>query len=79
MNKFFKISKGLNKKKICKISKLKNEPEWMLQFRLKSYETFKKMKMPNFGPDLSKIDFNSYVYFINHGKTNENWNNVPKI
>lgn len=78
MNKFFKISKGLNKKKICKISKLKNEPEWMLQFRLKSYETFKKMKMPNFGPDLSKIDFNSYVYFINHGKTNENWNNVPK-
>lgn len=77
MNCFFKISKGLNKKKICEISKLKNEPKWMLDFRLKSYEAFKKIKMPQFGPDLSKIDFNSYVYFINHGKTNEKWKNVP--
>jgi len=40
----------------------------MLQFSLKSYEAFKKMSIPLFGPDLSKLDSNSYTYFINQVK-----------
>jgi len=42
----------------------------MLQLSLKSYEAFKKISIPLFGPDLSKLDFNSYTYFTNHGETN---------
>lgn len=45
-NDVFKtIPKGLSKKNICKISKLKTEPKWMLQFSLKSYEEFKKISV----------------------------------
>lgn len=42
----------------------------MLQFSLNSYEAFKKISIPLFGPDLFKLNFNSYIYFINHGETN---------
>ena len=48
---------GLNKQVIEEISTLKNEPEWMLQRRLKAYEVFKSKPMPSWGVDLSKIDF----------------------
>jgi len=77
-NIFKSIPKVLSKENICKISKLKNEIKLMLHFILKSYEAFKKISIPLFGPDLSKLDFNSYTYFINHGETNNKWCDVPK-
>ena len=43
----FKTKKGLTRDTILTISKIKNEPEWMKEFRLKSFETFLKMKNPN--------------------------------
>ena len=43
----------------------KNEPEWMLEFRLKSFETFKKMPMQTWGADLSEIDFDDLIYYQN--------------
>ena len=49
--------KGLNEDVIRELSAAKGEPEWMLEFRLKSYETFKKMPMQTWGADLSEIDF----------------------
>ena len=49
--------KGLNEDIVKEISSLKHEPEWMKEFRLKSYRAFKAMKMPSFGPDLSFLDF----------------------
>ena len=52
---------GLNEKKIKEISKLKNEPKWMTEFRLKSYRVFKEIPNPNFGPEL-KIDFDKINY-----------------
>ena len=47
---------GLSEKRVREISKTKGEPEWMTDFRVKSYKTFTQMPNPNFGPEL-KIDF----------------------
>ena len=48
-NKYeFKAKKGLNEDTIRTISKMKGEPDWMLQFRLASYKVFKAKKMPSF-------------------------------
>lgn len=59
----FTTGLGLSEEVIREISKTKNEPEWMLDFRLKSYEAFKKIDLPKWGPDLSDIDFNDVVYY----------------
>ena len=48
--------KGLSKDTVREISKLKDEPEWMLDFRLRSYDIFMKKPMPQWGGDLNKID-----------------------
>ena len=70
--------KGLSEEIVREISKLKNEPEWMLEFRLKAYELFKKLPLPKYGPDLSQLDFNSYTYFIRPSEKVENsWDKVP--
>ena len=71
--------KGLSKEVVEFISKAKGEPDWMREFRLKSYETFLKLNNPSWGPDLSMIDFNDYTYYIKSTKNTENdWNDVPK-
>ncbi|MEO9310542.1 MAG: Fe-S cluster assembly protein SufB [Nitrososphaera sp.] len=70
--------KGLSKDVIKEISKLKNEPQWMLDFRLRSYEVFMKKPMPNWGPDLGTIDFqNIYYYAKASEKTEKSWDDVP--
>ncbi|MEM2785482.1 MAG: Fe-S cluster assembly protein SufB [Candidatus Nitrosotenuis sp.] len=70
--------KGLSKEVIKEISKLKNEPQWMLDFRLRSYEVFMKKPMPNWGPDLGTIDFqNIYYYAKASEKTEKSWDDVP--
>ncbi len=70
--------KGLSKEVIYEISKLKGEPQWMLDFRLRSFEVFMKKPMPNWGADLSTIDFqNIYYYAKASEKTEKNWDDVP--
>ena len=71
--------KGFNEDVIREISKLKNEPEWMLEFRLKAYKLFKQLPLPSFGPDLSNLDFDSFTYFIRPSEKVENsWEKVPE-
>ena len=53
----FKSGKGLTKSLVEEISRMKNEPEWMLKFRLKSLEEFNKRPMPQWGANLNVIDF----------------------
>ena len=75
------IEKGLDEKKVKLISSLKNEPKWMLMNRLKAYALFKKIKLPKWGPDLSFIDYNDYIYYASAlGKEyyQESWEHVPK-
>ena len=67
---------GLSENKIKEISKIKGEPKWMTDFRLKAYETFIKTPNPNFGPEL-KIDFDKINYYKRvSNKVENNWNNI---
>ena len=67
---------GLSVSKIEEISKVKNEPKWMTDFRLKAYESFVNTPNPNFGPEL-KIDFDKINYYKKVSpKVESSWNNV---
>src|SRR3989344_5207692 len=81
-NKFkpiFTAEQGISKRLIEDISWHKQEPEWMRKLRLKSFEIFEKKAMPNWGPDLSKLDFNKLAMYIKPGaKKAKDWKNVPK-
>ena len=62
--KIFKAPKGLNEDVIKFISKIKKEPEWMLDFRLKAFERFKLLKEPNWQkPKYPKIDYQDLLLF----------------
>lgn len=75
----FKSEKGLTEEIIREISKQKNEPAWMLEFRLKSFEIFKSKPMPTWGADLSAIDFENIHYYIRpQDKPKNNWKDVPE-
>ena len=71
--------KCLTKDTVREISKMKDEPQWMLDFRLRSYDIFMKKPMPQWGGDLNKIDFqNIYYYAKASEKTEKNWDDVPE-
>jgi len=71
--------KGLNEAVIRELSAAKDEPEWMLDFRLKSYEAFKKMPMQTWGPDLSEINFDDLIYYQKASdKPARSWDEVPE-
>ena len=71
--------KGLSKDTVREISQLKDEPQWMLDFRLRAYDIFMKKPMPQWGGDLNKIDFqNIYYYAKASDKTEKNWDDVPE-
>ena len=75
----FKSGKGLTKELIEEISKMKNEPEWMLKFRLKSFEEYKKRPMPQWGANLNQIDFENIHYYVKPSNQSEsNWEDVPE-
>ena len=61
------------------ISKLKNEPDWMLQYRLRAYEHFLKRPMPDWGGELGRIDFDKIVYYRKPSEREEkSWDDVPE-
>ena len=71
--------KGLSKDTVIEISKLKDEPQWMLDFRLRSFEIFMQKPMPTWGGDLTSIDFqNIYYYMRATEKVEKNWDDVPE-
>jgi len=75
----FKAPKGLTKKLVEDISLAKDEPKWMLEYRLKALASYLKQPLPKWGGDLSKIDFENISYYIKPAdKNSTNWNDVPK-
>ena len=75
----FSTGKGLNREIVEAISKVKQEPQWVLDFRLKAYDAFCQMEMPTWGPDLSFLDFQDYTYYIrNTDKKSNDWQEVPE-
>ncbi|MBE2183460.1 MAG: Fe-S cluster assembly protein SufB [Anaerolineae bacterium] len=75
----FKSQKGLNAEIVLQISDMKNEPEWMAEYRLKAYEIFLEKPMPTWGADLSGIDFDDIYYFVRAtDRQGKNWDDVPE-
>src|SRR3989344_1306670 len=70
---------GLTKEVIEMISNDKNEPGWMLNKRLQSFEVFKKLNMPGFCPSLKELDLNKIKYFVtpDANKNAKTWEEVP--
>ncbi len=74
----FKAEKGLNEQVIRSMSLRKGEPAWMLEIRLKAYQHFLERPMPDWGADLSGIDFESIYYYIKPSERQEDdWDDVP--
>jgi Fe-S cluster assembly protein SufB len=75
----FKSGRGLTRATVEEISAMKDEPEWMRDFRLKALEHFQKRPMPNWGADLSGIDFDDIFYYIRPAeKQGKTWEEVPE-
>lgn len=75
----FKTKKGLTRETVIEISQIKNEPQWMLDFRLKAYDAFISMPIQDWGPDLSSLNFDDYTYYIRPSNKKEtDWEEVPE-
>ena len=74
----FKMQKGLSREIVEQISKRKNEPDWMLEIRLKALEMYEKLELPTWGPDLSELKMDEIATYVKP-KTNLNssWEDVP--
>ena len=71
--------RGLNEEVVRDISDKKSEPEWMTKLRLKSLRLFDKKPMPDWGADLSKIDFDNIKYFVRSTeKQATSWEDLPE-
>ena len=74
----FQSGKGLTREIVEEISRIKDEPEWMLQFRLKSLEQFYAMPMPRWGGNMKDLDFNDIQYYVRPSeKQGKTWEEVP--
>ena len=70
--------RGLSEEVVRDISARKNEPEWMLDLRLKGLKYFGRKPMPNWGADLTGIDFDNIKYFVRSTeKQAESWDDLP--
>ena len=56
------FDKGLSEEKVLEISKIKEEPKWMSDFRIKAYKEFIKQDLPKFGPKID-INFDNITYY----------------
>ncbi len=75
------IPKGLNEDIVRTISRLKEEPEWLLEFRLDAFRKWQKMEMPEWGHlDMPKIDFQDIIYYAAPKKNSERPKEIdPKL
>ena len=77
----FKPAKGLNESIIRQMSEMKNEPQWMRDFRLKAYQRFLRKPIPQWGGGgaLNDIDFDDIYYYIKpSGGQSKDWDMVPE-
>jgi len=74
----FKSRKGLDRTIVEEISKMKGEPQWMTDYRVKALEIFEKKPMPRWGADLSTIDFQDIYYYVKPSSEEaKTWEDVP--
>ena len=78
-NAVFKAEKGLNHQVVDQIADIKNEPDWMRQFRHEALDIFFAKAMPTWGADLSGIDFDDIFYYLRPAeKQGKSWDDVPE-
>lgn len=74
-----KTEQGLTKEIVEQISKEKDEPQWMLEYRLKALEIFNNKINPNWGPDISEVNMDEITTYIRpDSDLTDDWKNVPE-
>lgn len=75
----YKTDKGLTREIVETISKEKNEPDWMREFRLNALDVYNEIDLPTWGPDLSALNMDNIVAYVKpKGKLAESWDEVPE-
>src|SRR3954470_20950839 len=79
-NYLYKAPKGINREIVETISQMKDEPQWMLEFRLKALDHFLARPMPTWGsPMLAEVNFDDIHYFVRSSeKASRSWDDVPE-
>lgn len=78
-NDAYKVKAGLTPEIVEKISKEKNDPAWMQQFRLQSLQIYNSLQVPNWGPDIEDLDMDNIVTYVRpKSKMSTKWSEVPK-
>ena len=74
-----KTEKGINEEVVRRISAIKNEPEWMLDIRLEGLRCYRGRPTPEWGADLSDVDFEDMHYYVSptEGKAKQDWDDIP--
>ncbi len=71
--------RGISREVIAELSKVKGEPDWMRDMRLKAYRQFMKRPMPSWGGDMSEIYFDNIYYYIKPtNKQVDAWDELPE-
>ena len=74
----YKTQSGLTEEIIRDISKRKHDPQWMLDFRLKSLAVYNSLALPTWGPDISELNMDDIVTYVQpDAKMTGNWQEVP--
>ena len=78
-NDVYKVKAGLTPEIVEKISKEKNDPAWMQQFRPQSLQIYNSLQVPNWGPDIEDLDMDNIVTYVRpKSKMSAKWSEVPK-
>jgi Fe-S cluster assembly protein SufB len=74
----FKARKGLDRDVVCQISEMKNEPEWMREFRLKALDVFHKKPTPTWGGNLGELRYEDIHYYMKAAdRQGQTWDDIP--
>ena len=75
----YQVSEGLTPAIVEQISKEKNDPKWMHDFRLRSLDIYNQMKVPDWGPSIDGLNMNNIVTYVRpNTKMSAKWSDVPK-
>ncbi|MDK8351788.1 Fe-S cluster assembly protein SufB, partial [Gleimia europaea] len=72
------VERGLTEALVRHISSIKEEPEWMLERRLKGFKAWERKPVPKWGPNLDDIDFDSFKYYVRPSdRPVSSWDDLP--
>ncbi len=76
---FYRVDEGLTEEIVRQISSEKNDPAWMLDFRLSCLETYRRLQIPNWGPDISGLNMDEIITYIRpKTQMSAKWSDVPE-